>query len=203
MQPSHPSFESADGFASPAVSVDRPEPGKTSTAVRVLAVVGGIVALLAGSILSLGMGLVALLGFGATALLWRARHARLTRRASWIGAVLAVGISFGGLVGWGMSQVPGGAVESMQQSMDQASREPPPPIVRQMQRLWPPNPRAQKRVDSITRSKPFLWWTMVTTFVIGSVLMGLMIGTPAWGCAMLIGYGLRGHWPMPPPVPRR
>ena len=133
MQPSYTSFESADGFASAAVP-DRPaEPAKPSTAVRVLAVAGGIVALLMGSVLSLGMGLVALLGFGATALLRRARHARLTRRASWMGAVLAVAISFGALIGWSMSQ--GDAMENMQKSMAQANHEPPPPIVRRLERM--------------------------------------------------------------------
>ena len=199
MQPSYPSFESADGFAPLAAPVRPPEPEKASTGVRVLAVVGGIVALLVGSLLSLGFGLVALLGLGATALLVRARRARLTRRASWIGAVLTVCISFGGLVGWAMTQAPGGAVESMQQSMDEASRQPPPPIVRRLQRLGPPqNPRVQKGVDSVTRSRAFVLWTMVTMLVTMSLFFGLLVGTPAWGCAMLIGYGISGRWPMAP-----
>jgi hypothetical protein len=167
-------------------------------------VAGGIVALLVGSVLSLGLGLVALLGFGATALLCRARHARLTRRASWIGAVLAVGISFGGLVGWAMSQAPGGVTEGLQQSMDEASRQPPPPIVERMRRFGPPpDPRVQKGVDSITRSTAFAWWAIVMGLTMMALFMGLLIGTPAWGCAMLIGYGIRGRWPMTPPVPGR
>lgn len=183
------------------VQLDAPaEPPRPSTGIRVVAVAGGAIALLAGSLVSLGLGFVALLGLGLTALLWRARGARLTRRASWIGAVLAVGISFGGLMTWGLSLTPGGVVESMQTSMDQASREPPPPIVQRMRRFGPPpNPVVQRQVDSIADSKAFVLWTLVMSLVFGSLFVGLGVGTPAWGCVMLIGYGIRGAWPMPRP----
>jgi hypothetical protein len=175
------------------------EPPPPAT-VRVLAVVGGAVALLAGTFVSLGLGLVALLGFGVTALLWRARGARLTRRASWIGAVLAVGISFGGFMTWAMSLAPGGVVETMRTSMDQASREPPPPIVQRMRRVGPPpDPVVQRQIDSITDSKAFVLWILVMTTTFLGLFVGLAVGTPAWGCVMLIGYGIRGAWPMPRP----
>ncbi|MFL5539274.1 MAG: hypothetical protein ACJ8J0_09785 [Longimicrobiaceae bacterium] len=178
------------------------QPAKPSGAVRVLAVAGGVLALLLGSVLSLGMGLVALLGFGVTALVWRARNARLTRRASWIGAVLAVTFSSGAFISWGMSRAPGGAMATIEQSMDQAERQPPPPIVQRLQKLQPPpDPRVQRRMDSLTRSKPFLWWTMVMGFTFACLFFGLVVGTPAWGCAMLIGYGIRGRWPMSRPSP--
>lgn len=161
-------------------------------------------ALFVGSILSLGLGVAALLGLGATALLWHTRRARLTRRATWMGAVLAVCISCGGFGAWAVARAPGNFAEQLRQGMDQASREPPPPIVRRLQRFGPPpDPRVQKGVGSITRSTPFIWWTMVTALVMMSLFLGLLVGTPAWGCAMLIGYGVRGRWPMPPPEPVR
>lgn len=192
----HPSYPSPE-FVQPFVA----QPAQPSGAVRALAVAGGGVALLLGSLLSLGLGLVALLGLGLVALVWRARGARLTRRASWTGAVLAVSLVFGGFMAWATAQAPGGLTASMQQSMEQAQRQPPPPIVQRMQKLGPPpNPVVQRRVDSLTRSKPFLWWTMAMGFTLGSLFLGLAVGTPAWGCVMLIGYGVRGRWPMAPTV---
>ena len=194
MNPQYPSPEFAGSFA--------PAPARASGGVRTLAVLGGIVALLVGSFLSFGFGLVALLGFGATALLWRARGARLTRRATWIGCVLAVMIGFGGAGAWATSQIPGGFISVMRQSMDQASREPPPPIVQRMRRLQTPQQqRVQEQLDSINRSRPALWMSMMIGFSFAILLMGLAVGTPAWGCAMLIGYGIAGRWPMAPPPP--
>ena len=194
MNPQYPSSEFAGSFA--------PAPARASGGVRVLAVLGGTVALLLGTALSFGFGLVALLGFGATALLWRGRGARLTRRATWIGCVLAVMIGFGAAGAWTTSQVPGGFLSVMRQSMDQASREPPPPIVQRMRRLQTPQQqRVQEQLDSINRSRPALWMSMMIGFSFAILLMGLAVGTPAWGCAMLIGYGIAGRWPMAPPPP--
>jgi len=107
VNPQYPSSEFAGSFA--------PAPARASGGVRVLAVLGGTVALLLGTALSLGFGLVALLGFGVTALLWRGRGARLTRRATWIGCVLAVMIGFGGTGAWVTSQIPGGFMSVMRQ----------------------------------------------------------------------------------------
>jgi hypothetical protein len=177
------------------------EPAQASGAMRVLAVLGGVPALLIGSVLSLGLALAALLGFGVTALLWRARGRPLTRRASLVGSVLATVIAIGTLGAWGLSRAPGGITAAMQQSMVQAQRQPPPPIVQRMQKLQPPqDPHIQRGFDSVTRSKPFLWWMMAMGFTFASVMMGVLVGTPAWGCAMLIGYGIRGRWPMPRPT---
>ena len=176
------------------------EPPPTA-GIRVLAALGGAGLLLAGSILSLGLGFVALMGLGITALLWRFRGARLTRRASWVGAVLAVSICFGGFMTWALSRYPGGYVKSMHASMKQASHEPPPPIVQRMRRVGPPpNPLVQQQVESMTESKAFVVWTLVMTVAFGSLFFGLVVGTPAWGCVMLIGYGIRGHWPMQRPA---
>lgn len=192
MQDSAPYFAPPDAYAA--------EPPPPSTGIRVVAALGGAAMLLVGSLLSFGMGFVALVGLGITALLWRARGARLTRRASWIGAVLAVGICFGGFMSFAMSRAPGGFVESMQASMKQASQEPPPPIVQRMRRVGPPpNPLVQQQMDSMTESKGFIVWTMVMTVTFGSLFFGLVVGTPAWGCVMLIGYGLGGRWPMQRP----
>ncbi|MFL5383236.1 MAG: hypothetical protein ACJ8GN_12015 [Longimicrobiaceae bacterium] len=193
MHPPYPSPEYARSFASP--------PSPPSGAVRVLAAAGGVVALLLGSLLSFGLGEIALLGLGLVALVWRARGARLTRRASWIGAVLPVSFFLGGLMVRVTAQAPGGVTASMQQSMEQARREPPPPIVQRMRKLGPPqNPRVQQGVDSVTRSKPFLWWAMAMVLTLASLFVGLAVGTSAWGCVMLIGYGVRGRWPMAPPA---
>ncbi|HKP76651.1 MAG TPA: hypothetical protein VJT67_14070 [Longimicrobiaceae bacterium] len=167
-----------------------------------LAVIGGTVALVLGTVLSLGLGLVALLGFGATALLWRGRGARLTRWASWAGCVLAVMIGFGSFGASAATQVPGGFMAEMQQSMDQASREPPPPIVQRLRKLQTPKQQqVQEQLDSVTRTQPALWASMAFGIVFTIVFIGLAVGTPAWGCAMLIGYGIAGRWPMAPPPP--
>ena len=202
------SFPPSPDFVHPSPwAVAAPEPpqhAKAPASVRVLAVSGGIVALLLGSVLSLGLGLVAVVGVAATALLWRVRNARLTRRASWVGAVLAASIFFGGFCVWAMGQEPGSITQNMQRSMAQASREPPPPLVRRLQRFAPPpNPRVQSGVDRMTQSTAFIWWSMAMGLVLGSVFLGLLVGTPAWGCAMLIGYGVLGRWPMPRPAPAR
>ena len=179
-----------------------PPPPRPSGLVRVLAVLGGTVALLLGTVLSFGFGLVALLGFGATALLWRGRGARLTRWASWAGCVLAVMIGFGSFGAWATTQLPGGFVAVMQQSMDQASREPPPPIVQRLRKLQTPQQRqVQEQLDSLSHTRPALWASMAFGFAFAIVLMGLAVGTGAWGCAMLIGYGIAGRWPMAPPPP--
>jgi len=193
VNPQYPSPEFGASFAPPP---------RASGAVRVLAVLGGTVALLLGTLLSFGLGLVALFGFGATAQLWRGRGARLTRRASWIGCVLAVVIGLGTFVAWGSTRVPGGFMAAMEQSMDQASREPPPPIVQRLRKLQTPQQQqVQEQMDSITRTRPVLWVSMAMGFSFAILLMGLAVGTPAWGCAMLIGYGIAGRWPMAPPRP--
>lgn len=196
MQPSYPSPEFPGSFAIPG------EPQPASTGIRALAVAGGILALLIGTVISFGMGLVALLGMGVTALIWRARGARPTRRATWIGAVLAVALSFATLLGVGVSLAPGSVIESMQSSMQQASQQPPPPIVERMRQFGPPqDPRVQRRIDALSRSRGYVVWTLVMSLTFGSLFFGLVVGTAAWGCAMLVGYGMRGRWPMPRPAP--
>jgi hypothetical protein len=201
LQPLHPSPDLSYPPPWTDVAAGPPQRAQASTPIRILAVAGGLAALLVGSILSLGLGLVAVVGLGATALLWRARNARLTRRASWLGSVLAACIVFGGFCAWVMGQAPGSITENMRQAAEQADREPPPPLVRSLQRFAPPpDPRVQSGVRRVTRSTAFAWWTMAMVLVLGSVFFGLAVGTPAWGCAMLIGYGMLGRWPMTPPA---
>jgi predicted PurR-regulated permease PerM len=163
---------------------------------RVLAAVGGALALLLGTVLSFGVALAALLGIGLAALV---RRRRLTWIGSLAGAVLFAGLAFGGLITVSVSLAPGGLAgfeQSMEQAQQQAQTQPQPPIVRKMQKLFPPNPVAQRQNERMMKSKAWMWGGMAMGLLAGCFFFGVLVGAPTWGCVMLIGYGLRGRWPM-------
>jgi hypothetical protein len=160
---------------------------------RVVAGCGGTLALLIAAVFTGGGALLAPIGMAVAAAIARRRHDALSRRASWLGAVLAVGvvlIVIGSVV---VASAPTGTFAQVQHSADSASAMAKPPAW--LERVAPgaSAPAAQVRPHG-TWGRALSIWTMVTGGLIGCAILAALIGTLGWLASLPLAYALTGGW---------
>jgi hypothetical protein len=160
---------------------------------RVIAGCGGVLALLIATLFTGGLALSAPIGMAVAAAIARRRHDALSRGASWLGAVLAVGavlIVIGSVV---VASAPTGTFAQIQHSADSASATAKPPAW--LERVAPgaSAPGAQVRPHGAWGGA-FSIWTMVTGGLIGCAILAALIGTLGWLASLPLAYAITGGW---------
>lgn len=154
-----------------------------------------------------GVALAAPAGMLAVIAVQRLRRRRWTRTASWLGAVVATALVAGIIVAWVMYRTPPSTFERARQQAladQQRRRQHPGRAERVIQRLAPASPATpviQARTDSLMSTPGFFWAAAIFGGIIGCGFAGTIVGTFAWGCAMLVGFGALGRWPASRPPP--
>lgn len=176
-----------------------PVPAPASAVRRVLGVLAGLALLAGAAYLLRGVPLVvALLGMAAAAGIARWRRRAYTGLTGWLGATLGVAIAFAAFVTLALVRAPSGSLEKARQEAVTRQEQHPTKMPAWVQRYVPQTQPPRQVTDAanrLTYSRPFFWWIMATTVVLGGVVFGAFEGTLAWGGASLLLYGVRGRWP--------
>lgn len=173
-----------------------------STPLRVLAALAGGLAFLGVLTFTLGLALTAALGMVITAAVLRSRGRPFTRMASWLGAVSGVAATVV-LVAIVIMVVTSDQLVTQMQAGARAERErEPTAIERAIERMQPRTPASsamedamEERMEDLAMSGPFLWATVMLSSAILSALAGLLVGSAAWACVLLMLFGTTGRWP--------
>jgi len=185
-------LDSESTVAPPVMPASRPV-----DATRIVVGIAGAVALLLAATVTVGGALVAAIGVGVAAAIARKRGKRLTRTASWISAVAAVGIILLGFFGVTAARVDRQAVnKEFRQAMDSARAHPRPPpawleriapeaAARAGARNVPANPTLEAAMG--------IWTTVVGTGIVVA-LGALLVGTIGWLATLPVAYSITGHW---------
>jgi len=165
---------------------------------RIVALVGGLLLLVAAMKATLGTVLLALLGMGLAWLLARRRGRTLTRGAGWWGAALGVAVGFVCFMAFMLAKAPPGTMARIRQSNDSiaASRPAKPP--EWLNRIDPTGGKSAQLGDSasrrLVRSPAFFFWASAMGAVLAAALLGGILGTLGWGVGLLLAFGVTGRW---------
>jgi hypothetical protein len=167
-------------------------------AARLAAGAAGLMVLLVASLLSLGTPLAGLLAMAIAR--WRARRRgrTLTRFRLWLASALGSALLVGAFFGWMATRLPADFTTQLRQATVEANQQPQPEVVRRMERWFPQPPAAKAGSRALVESPVFSWWIMVMTFTMMWGMFSLLAATPAWGGTLLLGYAVRGRWPLDP-----
>ena len=164
---------------------------------RIFALIAGGAILVLVAMKTFGTVLVALLGMWIAARIQRSRGRSYTRRAGWIGAVLACTLVMAGLFGYAITRMPAGFIEQVQQETTQRQRErerDPSAIEQALRRASTATASqavVQKKTEELAQSKPFLWWTMIVGGVLAAAIAGLLLGSVGWVGSTLVLFAVR------------
>ena len=179
-------------------------PSATVTVARLVAGVGGVLAIVLVSLFTLGGALLGACGVGLAAARARRLGVATTRRGSWLGAVATVGISL--LVGGGIAvtRLPDGTLAQFRQTMDSASASTSTTTPAWLERVAPgTTARVSKSQEPAWWQGPVTAWATVIGVVLVWAIFAGLIGTVSWLATMPLVYGLTGSWfPPAPPSPR-
>ena len=169
---------------------------------RILAFLAGAVLLIAFGIGSVGLALVAPIGMWAAYWVLRMRGRSYTRRAGWLGAVLACSLVTAGCFAYAMLRMPDGFIDAVRQQAD-ARRERPPSAVEQALRrvssASSPPAAVEEKTRELVESKAFVWWTMIMSLGVGSAVLGAVAGSAGWAATTLVLVGISGRGSRPGP----
>jgi hypothetical protein len=179
-------------------TIDPPTRHAPSRVSRVAAALAGIVVVLAIVAVTLGIALAAFVGMAVVAW-WRRRSARPdTRVARWLGAVTGTGLAAAAVMVFAMLQA-----QAYADSMTPAQREavqrqvearPPSAIERMLPSSAANRDIADARAKRLSGSKLFVVWVTAMTSALAGALIGLVVGSAAWGGATLALFGFTGRW---------
>lgn len=164
---------------------------------RILAFLAGAAILALTALVSMGSVLVAPIGMWLSRVFQRARARSYTRTTSWIGAVVACALLFIGLLGYGVTRLPDGYVEQVQQQTTKRQQE-PTTIERIFQRGTPRSPASaamEKKTQEVARSRAFIWWVTIVGGMMSAGMAALLVGSVGWVGTSLMLFGLTGHAP--------
>lgn len=156
---------------------------------RVAAGLAGCGLLFVGAIFTFGVAVSALLGVVLAWWIQRQRGRFLTRTGAWIAATstATVLIMIGAALLFAM--LPEGAFA---EAMSAAQAAEPPPQPDWLERLAP----ADSATDRIVTSRPFTVYFGLLGASIAVLTIGSIAGTLGWAASLLVGFAVRGHWPM-------
>lgn len=164
---------------------------------RTLSFLAGAALLALTALVSMGSVLVAPIGMWLARVVQRARGRSNTRATSWMGAVLACALVFGGALTWAFVRLPDGFVEQVQQKTSERQRE-PTVIERVVERATPRSPAQaamEKKTQELAHSKAFIWWVTIVGGVMSAGMAALLIGSVGWAGTALMFFGVTGRAP--------
>ncbi len=174
-----------------------PAPGP-SIARRWLVALAGLGLFIIMIVITMGLALAAPIGMAIAGAVQTVRRYTYSATAGWLGAVAACAVVTLVLSVFVMRHMPAGSFDAaMQKAMEEQQRH-PPPLTRTLQRFSPGGaaaPVIQSQTNALMNTPGFRWIIILIGSVMGGSCVGLLIGTPAWGCATLIMFGITGRWP--------
>ncbi len=164
---------------------------------RVVAGIGGTIALLGAALVTFGAVLLAPLGMWIADRVTRRRLGTLTLASSWFGAVVTVTVVLAlvGVVAFARSPVINSpATRHIVDSVRTAERQKPPPAW--MERIAPGSTsRRNMAIEEKLNESPAFMNVMT---VVGGLLLvefiAVIVGTFGWGAGLLLAYAARGTW---------
>ena len=167
---------------------------------RILAIFGGLLLLALVSIGSAGAVLLAPIGIFVVERILRARGKEVSAMTSWFVACACVALGYVALGTAMFRALPDASFKDVQRAVDSASataaKKPPPAWLQKMKES---NPAAANAPVLPMPKGP-------TMMIIGGFflvnMMGGLIGSIGWGCAILLWYGFANRKPWEPPVSR-
>jgi hypothetical protein len=182
--------------ADPALAVDHPAP-PAPIGIRLLAGGGGILALLIGGLFTLGTALAAPVAVGLTWWILRRRGRALTRLGSLAtavcGATVMIALAFLLL----LANLPEGSLTGALAAAESAE---PPPQPEWLERLAPYSAQPDPIVDGVVWSRPAMIYFGLVGFGLGCLVLGSIAGSLGWAATFLLGFAVRGRWPLHPPA---
>jgi hypothetical protein len=167
---------------------------------RLLAFLAGAALLVALGIGSIGLALVAPIGMWVAYAVLRERGRSYTRRAGWLGAVLACSLVMADFFASAMLRMPDGYIDSVRHQAELRREKPPSAIEQALSRVSsasPPPAAVAEKTRELVRSKAFMWWTMIMTVSVGSAILGLLAGSVGWAATTLVLIGITGRGSKP------
>lgn len=187
--------------ASPAQEAVRPtEPSPSSSVVRVAVGIAGVGVLVVAALFTVGGALAAPVGMLAAGLLARRKGNILTRRRSWVGAVVAVSVTIVAASSLVFVVLPSGTFAHIRQTMDSASaasaasRTAPPPAW--ADRMSGGRARAQSNAlaGSPRLSHAIQFWSAAVGISVAVLVLGGAVGTVGWLAGLLLAFAVLGRW---------
>lgn len=151
---------------------------------------------------TLGLAVLGALGVLAAILLRRRRNRPVTYLVTWLAAVAGAALGFLALTGVATTRIPRDTFDRARENAIEAERHPAPPPA-WVQRMFPPTPAsaaAQKQTEQLFRSRGFFLYSLLFGLLFGSAMIGMFVGTTAWGAALAIAYAVRGRGLADPPA---
>jgi uncharacterized membrane protein YgcG len=175
-----------------------PEPPRAAVrdSGRVVAGIGGLLALAIAARFTFGAALLAPIGMAVASAIVRKRHHVLTRRTTWAGAVIAVGVVLICATAIPLAFVPAGTFAQIQRTADSVSAAPQPPPPAWLERIAPgasASSAAQRRPSGALGSA-FNVWAMVVGSVFVTAILSAFIGTIGWAVSLPLVYAFTGRW---------
>jgi hypothetical protein len=161
---------------------------------RIVAALLGIAALVVTAILTGGGTFCAFLGVFVAAIIASRKRRRLSRRASWLGAVAGSAIALAGFGVFAFRALPPGTYSQIQRSSDSASATAKPPAW--LERVAPGTGARMARKPSMPTgvARAFQLWASITGAVIGLVIVAAIVGTVGWLVTLPLAFAWRGQW---------
>jgi hypothetical protein len=161
---------------------------------RILAAVLGAVALVITAIVTGGATVGAFLGVVVAAIIARRHRHGLTRRASWLGAVVGSAVALACLGALIFGRLPRGSYARIQRSADSASANSKPPAW--LGRVAPgAGTTVIKQPDPTTGfGKAFQLWASITGVVIALAIFAAIVGSVGWLATLPLAFAWRGQW---------
>jgi hypothetical protein len=161
---------------------------------RIVAALLGIVALVITAIVTGGGTVGALLGVAVAAIIASKQRRGLTRRASWLGAVIGSGVALACVGAMLFGALPRGSYAQIQRSVDSASATAKPPAW--LERVAPGSGatvvKQPKPASGFARA--FQLWASITGVVIALAFFAAIVGSLGWLVTLPLAFAWRGQW---------
>jgi hypothetical protein len=175
--------------STPDLTSPRDELSRTGPVGRVLAFIGGVLALVAGAAGSFGIVIMAPIGMGLVALVQHRRGRRTTRWGSWIAATLSVTAALGVIAIVVYSKVPTPVWRQAMHTADSAqaasAKQPPPAWIQRMAPGMAQQPKTSPKVQSAL---------MAGGIGMAIAFFATFFGTLGWAAGLLFGFAISGRW---------
>jgi hypothetical protein len=160
---------------------------------RIAAGLLGAAALVITAIFTGGGTVAAFLGVVVAAIIARKRRRGLTRRASWLGAVIGSGVAMAVVAAVIFGRLPRGSYAQIQRSADSASANSKPPAW--LGRIAPNAGAPALKPDPKSGfGKAFQLWATITGGVVALAIFAAIVGSVGWLVTLPLAFAWRGQW---------